>query len=79
MARHSRVYTKSPSLKARVRVLVPLKDLERDALFAKALGQAEPTNAATDDEDVHLASEWMMQVEVWKVWCETGCNGRVCE
>lgn len=49
-----RVYSNSPSLKARVLVCVTLENLERNALFSEALGEAEPTEASSNDEYVHL-------------------------
>ena len=48
-----RVYTNSPSLEAGVLVSITLKDLERNALFAKALGEAEATDAPSNNEYVH--------------------------
>lgn len=42
-----------PSLKTTVHRLVALKDLERDALLAKSLGQAESTQATAHDKNMH--------------------------
>ena len=50
------MYTDSPSLKARVLVYVALEDLERNTLFSEALREAEPTEACSNYEYVHLAN-----------------------
>ena len=42
-----------PSLEAGVLVGITLEYFERNALFSQALGEAEPTKACSDDQDVH--------------------------
>lgn len=43
-----------PSLKARVLVHVALEDFKRNALLSKTLGEGEPTDAGSNDEDMHF-------------------------
>lgn len=50
---HVRVESNCPSLEAGVLVGITLEYFERNALFLQALGEAEPTEACSDDQDVH--------------------------
>ena len=49
-----RVNTNSPSLKARLLVCIALENLEGNALLPETLGEAEATEACSDNEYVHL-------------------------
>lgn len=53
IASYVRVHGKCPSLEAGIRISVAFEDFKRNVLFSQALGQAEPPNACSDDEDVH--------------------------
>ena len=66
-----RVYTNRPSLEARVLVDITLKDLERNALFAKALSEAEATDAPSNNEDMHVRNGREIGKE--KLLCVDSC------
>jgi len=48
-----RVQSNGPSLKARVPVHVALENIKRNALLSEALSEGQPTDAGSNDEDVH--------------------------
>ena len=50
-----------PSLEAGVLVGITLEYFEGNTLFSQALGEAEPTEACTDDQDVHRDAEFELR------------------
>lgn len=57
-----------PTLEARVRIFIPLENLERDALLSETLGEAETPEAAPDNKNMHFdgsRSIGSFRIPVW--------------
>jgi hypothetical protein len=88
MGSYVRVHSNCPSLEAGVRVSIAFEYFERNVLFSQALGQAEPANTGSDDQDVHrdaariyncagygrFARRGWLWLQVLKLYASTSCR-----
>lgn len=57
MISYLRMESQCIALKSRVIACITVKDLKRDALFSKTLGNGQPSKTRADNEHVHNSKE----------------------